>query len=74
VLHVASSFLTPEDHFFYMYLEAAVTGGELRHGDDLSAVDWFSLQDPLPEMAFQEDVDLLAAYARGELGRIRIKG
>jgi len=72
VLHVASSFLTPADHFFYMYLEAAVTGGELCHGDDLAEVDWYPLTGPLPEMAFKEDIDLLAAYARGDVGRLKV--
>jgi ADP-ribose pyrophosphatase YjhB (NUDIX family) len=73
VLHVASSFLTPEDHFFYMYLEAAVTGGELHHGDDLAEVAWFALDGPLPDLAFQEDADVLEAYRRNELNRLRVQ-
>ena len=45
---------------------ARVTGGELSAGDDLEAADWFSLSEPLPEMAFQPDTDLIQAYLDGE--------
>lgn len=74
VLHVASSFLSPREHFFYMYLYGEVIGGELKAGDDLARVDWFPLAGPLPELAFQEDADVIEAYLKGELNGIPIRG
>jgi 8-oxo-dGTP diphosphatase len=65
ILHVLSSAYSPTFHFLAVYVLARVVGGELEAGDDLDAVDWFSLSGPLPEMAFQEDVDLLSWYAAG---------
>lgn len=63
VVNVVSSFLSPGFHFVAIYLLARVVGGELRAADDLVRVDWFPLAGPLPEMAFQEDVDLLEWYS-----------
>jgi len=42
---------------------ARALGGALAAGDDLAAVEWFPLSGPLPEMAFQEDVDVLRRLA-----------
>jgi ADP-ribose pyrophosphatase YjhB (NUDIX family) len=67
IVHVLSSFLSPRYHFLALYLRARVVGGEMAAGDDLEDVDWFPLPGPLPEMAFQEDVDFLAQYAAGEV-------
>jgi ADP-ribose pyrophosphatase YjhB (NUDIX family) len=63
VVHVVSSFLSSGFHFVSLFLLARVVGGELQAADDLDAVDWFPMAGPLPEMAFQEDVDLLEWYS-----------
>jgi 8-oxo-dGTP diphosphatase len=67
VIHVASSFTSPGYHFLTIYLLAGVVGGKLIPGDDLEAVDWFPVAGPWPDLAFQEDVDLLEAYSSREL-------
>ena len=59
IVNVVSSFLSPRFHFLAIYVVARMVGGELAAGDDLAAVEWFPLSGPLPEMAFQEDVDVL---------------
>jgi 8-oxo-dGTP diphosphatase len=63
IVNVVSSFLSPRFHFLAVYLAARVVGGALAAGDDLAAVEWFPLSGPLPEMAFQEDVDALQWFA-----------
>lgn len=65
VVNVVSSFFSPGFHFLALYLLARPVGGELAAGDDLTAVRWFSLADPLPEMAFEEDVATLEMIATG---------
>jgi ADP-ribose pyrophosphatase YjhB (NUDIX family) len=72
ILNVSSTFLSPGQHFFSVYLLATVTGGELAAGDDLEAVDWFPITGPLPELAFQEDADILAAYAKNTFAGLPI--
>jgi 8-oxo-dGTP diphosphatase len=67
ILNVQSAFLPPDYHFLGVYLLGTLVGGELRAGDDLEAVDWFPLSGPLPEMAFQPDVDIIEAYAQAEI-------
>jgi ADP-ribose pyrophosphatase YjhB (NUDIX family) len=64
ILNVTSSFLSPQHHFLAVYLLARVVGGELAAGDDMEEVAWFPLSGPFPELAFAEDADILAAYAR----------
>jgi 8-oxo-dGTP diphosphatase len=72
IIHVLSSFLTPRWHFFSVFLLARPMGGELAAGDDLEAVAWFSPSDALPEMAFQEDVDVLEAFWSGQLAQLPV--
>ena len=67
IIQVVSSFTSPGYHFLAIYLLAGVIGGELDAGDDLEAVGWFPVAGPWPDLAFQEDVDLLEAYSRTEL-------
>ena len=61
--NVVSSFLSPRFHFLAIYVVARAAGGALAAGDDLAAVEWFPLSGSLPEMAFQEDVDVLHWFA-----------
>jgi ADP-ribose pyrophosphatase YjhB (NUDIX family) len=63
VVNVVSSFLSPRFHFLAVYVVARPVGGTLAAGDDLADVAWFPLAGPLPEMAFQEDVDALQWFA-----------
>lgn len=72
IVHVLSSFLTPRWHFFSVFLLARPVGGELAAGDDLEAVAWLSPGDSLPEMAFQEDLDVLEAHWSGRLVRLPV--
>ena len=66
ILNVISSFVSPSFHFLAIYLEARVLGGELIARDDLEDAKWFPVSGPLPEMAFQEDVDALETYTKKE--------
>jgi ADP-ribose pyrophosphatase YjhB (NUDIX family) len=65
ILNVVSAFVSPRFHFLTVCLVARVIGGEPAPGDDLTAVTWFPIRGPLPEMGFQEDVDALSLYASG---------
>lgn len=63
IINVASSFYAPEYHFLSIYLQAITIGGSLRAGDDLDAIAWFSLDGPLPELAFEDDRAVLSWIA-----------
>jgi 8-oxo-dGTP diphosphatase len=63
IVNVVSSFLSLRYHFLAVYVVARATGGSLAAGDDLVDVEWFPLSGPLPDMAFQEDVDVLQWFA-----------
>jgi 8-oxo-dGTP diphosphatase len=64
LVNVVSSFVSPRYHFLGLYLAARVVGGALEAGDDLTAVEWFPLSGPLPEMGFQEDVEIIQMVAQ----------
>jgi ADP-ribose pyrophosphatase YjhB (NUDIX family) len=72
ILNVASSFLSPKYHFFAVYLLAEAVGGTLTPGDDMLEVGWFSPAGPLPELAFEEDAEILLRYAQGSLARLPV--
>ena len=59
IIKVESVFLSPEHHLLTIYLLGQVVGGELLSGDDLVEVGWYSLEGPLPEMAFIQDIELI---------------
>lgn len=63
LLSVASNFLSPRLHTLVVVLLARVTGGEPRPGDDAEALQWHSLAEPLPDMAFAADRHILERYA-----------
>jgi NADH pyrophosphatase NudC (nudix superfamily) len=73
ILNVQSAFLPAEHHFLNIYLLARVTGGRLHSQDDLENANWFSLSEPLPEMAFIPDIDIIQAYSNGEIEGITVK-
>ena len=62
ILNVVSSYYSPRFHFLGLYLAAKVLGGELDSPDDLADVAWFPLSGPLPDMAYQEDLEALRLY------------
>jgi 8-oxo-dGTP diphosphatase len=62
ILEVTDSFFPPEQHFLNIYFLAHVIGGRLQAGDDMDELHWFPLAGPLPEMAFEEDVDLIEHF------------
>jgi ADP-ribose pyrophosphatase YjhB (NUDIX family) len=68
IINVVSSFVSPRFHFLGIYVVARVIGGKLEAGDDLEAVEWFLPEGPLPEMGFQEDVDIIQMYTDGLAG------
>jgi ADP-ribose pyrophosphatase YjhB (NUDIX family) len=72
IINVESGFVSPRYHFLTVYLLAHVAGGELAAGDDATAVDWFPLAGPLPEMAFAPDVAIIRQYTAGTLAQFPI--
>jgi len=67
IVLVESAFLSPEWHYLTVYLFAEPEAGTLQAGDDLKSVGWFPVTGPLPEMAFEPDVNLILDYASGRL-------
>jgi ADP-ribose pyrophosphatase YjhB (NUDIX family) len=64
ILNVTDSIFPPDQHFLNIYLLARVIGGQLWADDDMDEIRWFPLIGPLPEMAFQEDVDIIEHYRK----------
>jgi 8-oxo-dGTP diphosphatase len=62
ILNVASNKLTSKLHTLAIILLAGVVGGELCADDDLDTLEWVSLSDPLPEMAFEADTLIIERY------------
>lgn len=54
VFTVLSNWHNPAVHTVGIWFDARITGGELAPGDDLDAVEWFSL-DEVPPLAFPTD-------------------
>jgi 8-oxo-dGTP diphosphatase len=67
ILSVVTNFLASELHTLVVVLLARPIGGSLRSGDDIEAVEWFSLAGPLPEMAFEADRHIIERYHRTRL-------
>lgn len=74
ILNVQSGFLPGNCHFLTVYLLATVRDGELAAGDDLEEVAWFSAYEPLPELAFAPDGELIQLYAGGRLSGLPVDG
>lgn len=58
VFTVLSNFHNPETHTVGIWFRAEFVSGCLQAGDDLDAVEWFSLDQP-PPMAFPSDYSIL---------------
>lgn len=65
ILKITDSFFPPSQRFLNVYLLAHSTAGILQPGDDMGELRWFSLTQPLPGMAFPEDVDLINEFKEG---------
>lgn len=72
IINVESAFVSPRYHFLTVYLLAHMVGGELMAGDDATAVDWFPLTGPLPEMAFAPDVAIIHHCVAGALAQFPV--
>jgi 8-oxo-dGTP diphosphatase len=59
ILSVVSNFLGPGLHTLAIILLARVVNGEPVAADDLEALAWFPLAEPLPEMAFEADQHII---------------
>jgi 8-oxo-dGTP diphosphatase len=59
ILSVVSNFLSPRLHTLAIILLARVVNGEPIAADDLEALAWFPLAEPLPEMAFEADQHII---------------
>jgi ADP-ribose pyrophosphatase YjhB (NUDIX family) len=64
ILELTDSFFPPENHFLNIYLLAKVISGLLKSGDDMGELRWFELDEPMPEMYFQEDIDVIEYYRK----------
>lgn len=73
IINVESAFISPQLHFFTVYLQAEITGGELQAGDDLSDASWFDIHGELPKMAFPPDVEIINALRNGAIPGIEIR-
>jgi 8-oxo-dGTP diphosphatase len=62
IISVMSNYLTPNLHSLVVVLLAHVVGGALCPGDDLDQVEWFSISEPLPQMAFEADEHIITRY------------
>ena len=73
ILNVQSAFLPGDYHFLNIYLLAEKIGGKISPSDDLEDAGWFSFFEPLPEMAFPPDVDLIQMFFNGHYQDIKVK-
>lgn len=62
ILNVTSNFLSPALHTLAIVVHARVVGGHAVPGDDISALDWFPLRGPLPDLAFEADRHILERF------------
>jgi ADP-ribose pyrophosphatase YjhB (NUDIX family) len=69
LLSVVSNVLENGLHSIVVVLAArpagGPAGGTLAAGDDVDAVAWHALGDPLPPMAFEADAHIIERYAAG---------
>lgn len=65
IINVAFNFLKPEVHTLVAVLRAVVTGGLLQANDDMAELRWFTLDEPLPPLAFEADGYIIERYRRG---------
>ncbi len=62
IISVVSNFLSPDLHTLVVVLLARVVSGSPAPGDDIVELQWFPLQGPLPDMAFEADRHIVERY------------
>jgi 8-oxo-dGTP diphosphatase len=62
LLSVASNFLRPDIHTLAVALLGRPVGGAASPGDDVDQLEWFSLEDDLPDFAFPADRHMVERY------------
>ena len=62
IINVVSNLLSPGLQTLAIVLLAGVVAGELCAGDDLETLEWVPLAEPLPEMAFEADEQVIERY------------
>jgi 8-oxo-dGTP diphosphatase len=62
IINVVSNLLSPRLHTLAIVLLAGVVSGELCAGDDLETLEWVPLAEPLPEMTFEADEQIIEGY------------
>jgi len=67
ILSVISNYLAPGLHTLVVTVLADRQGGEPQPGEDIAALEWFPLNGPLPEMAFEADTHIIRRYAATRL-------
>jgi len=69
ILSVVSNFFEPGRHTLVVVLLGRVTADSppARAGDDADGLEWFPLEGPLPEMAFEADRHIIGRYAATRL-------
>ena len=70
VAAVHSNFHNPAQHTVGIWFYATVTGGHLQAGDDLDAVDYFSLSSLPARLAFPTDKVVLEQLKRAKLSSL----
>jgi len=72
ILNVVSNFFSPELHTIVIVLLAEKTNGEPTPGDDIEELGWFALSDPLPDLAFEADRDIINRYYKTKISGLPI--
>ncbi len=62
ILNVTSNFLSPGLHTLAIVVHARIVGGDPVPGDDISALGWFPVRGPLPDLAFEADRHILERF------------
>jgi 8-oxo-dGTP diphosphatase len=67
ILNVVSNLLSANFHTLAVVMLARVIGGNLCAGDDLEMLTWIPKSEPLPEMAFEADKQIIERYQQSKL-------
>lgn len=67
IINVTFNYLSPQIHSLVIVLLAGAVEGNPSPGDDIEAVEWFPIAEPLPEMAFAADTMIIEQYKEKNL-------
>ena len=62
---MVANFLSDRLHTLVIVLLATSVSSDSKPGDDLEELDWFSLGEPLPPMAFEADEYIIREFTHG---------